>query len=292
MRSGADAAGTPRSPGARRARASALGARLLPALRVLGFVAAVAIVAAMAVRAARGLEVDDVVWWPLALALPAAAAWWLLQGHGWALLVGGGSARRYLSVWTRTQALRYLPGGIWAPASRATIVSGSILDRVATAAADQVIALAAATALGSLALAARGDLRWLRLVVLFAVPVIGSRFTRPRTRIRPARTLRVSWNFLAAFALYALAAVLVQSAVSGLADPLAVAGAACLAWSAGFVVVVTPSGLGVREVVYAALLAGVFPAAELAAGALVLRVVTIVAELVVLLVVGRPASSR
>ena len=54
-----------------------------------------------------------------------------------------------------------------------------------------------------------------------------------------------------------IAAVLVQTAVSGrLDDPFAVAGAAAVAWAAGLVVVIAPSGIGVREVVYVALLVG------------------------------------
>jgi uncharacterized membrane protein YbhN (UPF0104 family) len=51
-------------------------------------------------------------------------------------------------------------------------------------------------------------------------------------------------------------------------------------------VIIAPSGLGVREVVYVGLLAGVFAKGEPAAGAVVLRLVTIVAELLVLLASG------
>ncbi len=43
-----------------------------------------------------------------------------------------------------------------------------------------------------------------------------------------------------------------------------------------------PSGLGVREVVYVGLLSGAFAHGEPAAGAVVLRLVTIAAELLVL----------
>ena len=55
-------------------------------------------------------------------------------------------------------------------------------------------------------------------------------------------------------------------------------------------VVVAPSGLGVREVVYVGLLAGALAKGEPAAGAVVLRLVTIVAELLVL--VGSAAVSQ
>ena len=59
-------------------------------------------------------------------------------------------------------------------------------------------------------------------------------------------------------------------------------------WAAGLVVVVAPSGVGAREWVYVELLKGSIGHADLVAGALTLRVVTIVAELLVLIVAGRP----
>jgi hypothetical protein len=69
-----------------------------------------------------------------------------------------------------------------------------------------------------------------------------------------------------------------------------VAGAAAIAWAVGLVVIIAPSGVGVREVVYVALLSHAFGRPELTAAAVTLRVVTIVAELGVLLVAGRPAA--
>lgn len=264
----------------------------LPALRVLGFIAAVAIVVVMAARAARDIGFRDVARWPLPLAFAGAAAWWLLQAGGWALLASGGSRRQDMSMWCRTQALRYLPGGIWAPASRATTVRGSLLDKVSTVAAENFAALCAALTIGGLAFAAAGDLLWLPLVLLVGAPPAASRLLAGRTRIAPARTLRATGNYLIAFLAYSASAVTVQAAVSGLQDPLAVAGAAAVAWSVGFIIAVTPSGLGVREVTYVGLLAGTFPTAELAAAAVILRVVSILAELAVLVSVGRPVRRR
>lgn len=263
-------------------------ARFLPAVRVLAFVAAVAIVVAMAVRAGRDVDVREIAWWPLVPAFAAALGWWLLLARGWALLVGGRWRRSDVGTWCRTQALRYLPGGIWAPASRAVVVRGTLVDKLTTVGAENVIALCAAVAVGGVALASAGDLRWLPLVLLPAAPVVAARFAGKRTRVTPRRSLEATWNYVAAFGAYVVAAVLVQAAVSGLDEPLAVAGAAALAWGAGLVVVIAPSGLAVREVVYAALLAGSFAEAELVAAAVVLRVVTVLAELVVLLAAGRP----
>ncbi|HEV7364070.1 MAG TPA: phospholipid carrier-dependent glycosyltransferase [Solirubrobacteraceae bacterium] len=260
----------------------------MPAARLIGFVVAVAIVVVIGVRAAQSVHSDRLTWWPLPLALALATAWWLLLARGWAVLATGHSSAEDVGTWCRTQTLRYLPGGVWAPASRATILRGGLLDRLSTVAAENVIALCAALAVGGVALAASGAALWLPLVLALGAPALASRFVADRTRLEPARTRRATVNYLVAFIGYALAALLVQGAVSGFQHPFAVAGAAGIAWAAGLVAVFAPGGVGVRELVYVALLAQTLPSGELAAGAVTLRILTVIAELGVLLVAGRP----
>jgi glycosyltransferase 2 family protein len=272
--------------------APALRARLapaLPALRVARFVLAVGLVVAMGVIAVRDVPWSSLTWWLLAPALAATAGWWLLLARGWSLLAAGRTTRADMGLWCRTQVLRYLPGGIWAPTSRVALVGGTVLDRLATVAAENVVSLCAALALGGVAMTAAGRPAWGALVLVLAVPVVGARLARSRTRLDPARTNRATANGLAAFACYLAAAVLVQAAVSGWHRPLLVAGAAGISWAVGLLVVITPSGLGVRELAYAGLLAPSFVHADLAAAAVVLRALTIAAELAVLVTVGRPA---
>jgi hypothetical protein len=265
--------------------------RILPLLRTVGFIAAVGIVIAMGVGAAGDVHISRMAWWPLPLGVLAATLWWVLLGRGWVLLLAGRLNRADFSSWCRTQALRYLPGGIWAPVSRGAIMHGSSLDRLSTVAAENVISLCAAVALGGVALAAAGKLVWSPLILAAAVPIVASRFTASRSRVDPARTGRSTVNYLVAFVGYMVAAMLVQGAISGWHDLATVAGAACLSWAAGLVVVIAPSGVGAREWVYVELLKGPIVHADLVAGALTLRVVTIVAELAVLLIAGRPARS-
>jgi hypothetical protein len=69
-----------------------------------------------------------------------------------------------------------------------------------------------------------------------------------------------------------------------------VAGAAGISWAVGLLVVITPGGLGARELAYAGLLVPTFRHADVAAAAVLLRALTIGAELVVLLAIGRPAK--
>jgi uncharacterized membrane protein YbhN (UPF0104 family) len=83
--------------------------------------------------------------------------------------------------------------------------------------------------------------------------------------------------------------VLVQRAVTPGGEALQIAGAAAVAWGAGLVVIIAPGGVGVRELAYVGLLSGTLPRADLAAAAVTMRAVTVVAELAVLLLAGRPS---
>ena len=90
-------------------------------------------------------------------------------------------------------------------------------------------------------------------------------------------------------------AILTQLAVSGYDGPsraLHVAGVACVAWAVGLVVVFAPGGLGVREVVYIWLLAGLYPRAELEAAAVTTRLITVLAELAVFALDGNVATDK
>src|SRR6185503_1598230 len=176
----------------------------VPVLRVAGYVGSLAIVAAVAVQAGDDLDPSSLELWPLPLALVLIAVWWLLLASGWGLLVAGSVRRSDVGTWCRTQALRYLPGGLWAPASRVVVVRGRMLDKFATVAAENVIALCAALALGGLALTAAGRPIWLVAVPALAVPTIGSRFLASRTRVAPDRVVPATALYVGAFAAYAV----------------------------------------------------------------------------------------
>ncbi len=266
-------------------------APVLPALRGVGFVAAVAIVAYMGYRAAVEVEPSEITWWPLAPALGFAAIWWTLLGRGWGLVAAGHATRGDVSVWCRTQAVRYLPGGFWAPAARVAVLRGGMVDRLSTVIAENLTALCAALAIGAGGLAVSGRLWALPGVLIALAPVFASRFMAGRTRVEPVRIRKATGNYLLAFMAYAASAVLVQAAVSGVHDVPAVVGAAAVAWGAGLVVVIAPGGVGVREVVYVFLLSDAFPDGELAAAAVTSRLVVIAAELLVLVIAGRPPAS-
>jgi glycosyltransferase 2 family protein len=275
--------------------AASVRARLapfVPALRVARFALAVLLVVALVVVAVRDVPFETLTWWLLVPALVITAVWWTLLARGWAILASGRTTGHDMGMWCRTQVLRYLPGGIWAPTSRVVLVGGTTVDRLATVAAENVVALCAALSLGGLALGLSGRPAWAALVLAPVVPVVAARLAPGRTRLDTRRLGLATANSLAAFACYVVAAVLVQAAVSGLHEPLLVAGAAGISWAFGLVVVFTPSGLGARELAYAGLLAPSFAHADVAAAAVVLRAVTIVAELAILLAIGRTYPDR
>lgn len=249
--------------------------------RTLGFVASVGIVVWYAIKAIRDAPPRELDWPLLIVAVAGGIWWWLFLGRGWAMLMTGRWTRQDAVVWFRTQALRYLPGGIWAPVSRLTIAGGSAADRVRTVAAENIGALVAGLALGGLFMALAGRLAYLPLVLVPLAPIVLVRL-RALPKGSPAT---VPW-YLLSFAGYVVAAIFAQAAVSGWHDSALAAGAACVAWAVGLVVVIAPSGLGVREVVFVGLMAGAFAKGEAEAGAVVLRLVTIVAELLVLVASG------
>jgi hypothetical protein len=229
-----------------------------------------------------------VTWWLLVPATAATAVWWLLLARAWGVLHSGRATRADVRLWCRTQALRYLPGSIWAPVSRVAATQGGALDRVSTVTAENVAALCAALAIAGACLGAARDVRWLALVAIVAAPVAVAGLTARRTRIDRERALGATANDVVAFVAYAAAAVLVQAALSGFRHSLLVAGAAALAWGAGLVVIASPGGVGVRELVYLWLLQGHgFPRSEIIGAAVLFRAVTIAVELIVLVVLGR-----
>jgi hypothetical protein len=266
------------------------GERALPVARTAGFVVSLGIVVVMVFGAVDNVRDAHLSWPWLVPAAVAVLVWWALLARAWALLASGAATRSDMGAWCRTQALRYLPGGIWAPVSRVAVAGGRPLDRISTVTAENVISLTAALAVGGVALAAAGGWAWGLLLLAPAVPVVATALTRDRTRLTRERVLAVTTNNLAAFAAYALAAVLAQAAVSGFHDAAFVAGAAALAWSAGLVVVVSPSGAGVREVTYVALATDSVSRADAVTASVALRAATVIVELAVLAVVARPVK--
>jgi hypothetical protein len=262
------------------------------------FLGAVALLGWVCWRAARRVDLSRLDPAALVAALVAAVAYWIALAGAWSALVGAPGEASVLATWSRSQLLRFVPGGLLAPAARASRVEGDVRRRVGAALAEAALLVSVGAAIAGVAEAwASGQVVWLALEVLPCVGVLALRFGRRRWLPVGVHPVAAGVFELLARVAYVLAALACQVAAGGGVSEVAVVGAAALSWLVGYVVPISPGGLGVREAVYAALLAGLVTTtgrADPALGALALRVVTSVAELVTFLVLGgrRRATPR
>jgi hypothetical protein len=268
--------------------------RLIAIVRIVYLPLAIAFVAYIGYRAERKVDFSTLRVWALVVAFAAALVWWLCLGLGWSTLITERFEREPFAAWCKTQVTRYLPGGIWAPLSRATTVSGRLRDKASAVIAENVIVLACALAVGA-AWATVHHPYYLPAILLVLAPTAAGRWLERRSRVTRTGIVRTTGLYGFGFVAYGVSALFTQVAVSGVRTPtypLYVAGAACLAWAVGLVVVFAPGGVGVREVTYVWLLRGLYPHAELQAAAVTSRLITVLAELLVLSVISLRRRDR
>ena len=199
---------------------------------------------------------------------------------------------------------KYLPGSVWAFLAQMELAHRADVPRTRSFTASVVavcINLVTGLAIGMLVIpsVAHGDAwRYAAIGGLFAVAIAGlsppvlTRIVNLLMRVvkRPQLERPVSWKGMLAGSSWSLASWVAYGlslwvlavgagAPAGEALPLCLAGIA-LAMTAGFIVVVAPSGIGVREAVIVAALAPVLNTSAALAVALVLRLVFTVADLV------------
>jgi hypothetical protein len=264
--------------------------RVIAVLRIIYLPLALALVGYIGYDAASKVNLSTVRIWPLVLAYGTSLVWWLALAFGWSTLITERVHRAPVTSWCKTQVTRYLPGGFWAPVTRATTVQGRVRDKAAAVAAENIIVLAASIGVGALWLTVHNP-EWLPLAAVVVLPILAGRWLERRTKVTRAGVVRTTGIYAAGYVAYGFTGILTQLAVSGIRDPtypLYVAGAACVAWAAGLVVVFAPGGVGVREVVYVWMLRNLYPHADLQAAAVSSRLITILAEMTVLAVVSVP----
>lgn len=265
--------------------------RLIAFLRVVYYPIALALVAYIAYDAVKKIDLAKLHYWPLLGSYVFALAWWLCLAFGWSTLTTEKYRAREVSAWCRTQVARYFPGGIWAPVARATTVKGRVRDKVAAVAAENVIVLCIALATGALWVSVHNPV-WLPLVLIGFLPLFGIKWLARRSQVTRKGVMKTMLTYAVGYFFYGLSGILAQVAFSGLhrpTYPLYVAGATCVAWAIGLVVVFAPGGVGVRELVYIWMLSGLtYTSADLKGAAVASRLVSVFAELTVLAVVTRP----
>jgi glycosyltransferase 2 family protein len=262
--------------------------RLIAVLRVVYYPFAIVLVAWFAYQATRRIDVANLRWWPLVGSYLAALVWWSSLALAWSVLVADRFEAGWFASWCRTQVARYLPGGFWAPLARATTVQGRVRDKVAAVGAENVTVLCVALGAGAVWASVHNPL-WLPLGLVALAPIAAGRWLEQRTKVSRRAIARASVTYAVGYVAYGISGILAQLAVSGVRDPtypLYVAGASCVAWAVGLVVVFAPGGVGVREVVYVWMLTRLYPQADLKGAAVASRLVTVFAELTVLVAVG------
>lgn len=268
--------------------------RLIAVLRIVYLPLAIALVAWIGYRSGRKIDFSTVRVWALVVAYFAALVWWVALALGWSTLITERLQRSQFEAWCKTQVTRYLPGGIWAPLTRATTVQGRIRDKATAVIAENVIVAAAALGVGALWATVHTP-AILPVAAIVILPTLGARWLEQRSRVTRTAIVRTTGLYSFGYIAYGVSALLTQVAVSGVRHPtypLYVAGASCIAWVVGLVVVFAPGGVGVREVVYIWLLDGLYPHAQLQAAAVASRLVTVIAELTVLSVISLPKWGR
>lgn len=256
--------------------------------------------------------------WPLLLlAIGAGALYFGGLALGWAMLLRniGGSETRHVAlasavrIWLFSMMTRYVPGNIWHILSRVALAGQMQVSRtrvLTSATIEQVL-----TILGSLAVAALSLPLWgvevtasAQLWLLLLLPA-GLALMHPGILGRLLRLVAVrldrpelAWEYsyptffrlLLVFGLANLwAGISLYTLIGGLTTvepghfPLIV-GASALAWVAGYLSFLTPSGLGVREAFLTAVLALAFPLPVAILSSLLHRIAMTLGELLAVVI--------
>ena len=235
--------------------------------------------------------------------LAGAAALWaggLTAGaFAWATLLGGSRRADHGAALLVSQLGKYVPGGVWQATGQIGLAraTGVRLQRGATA--FSVLAVAQAVAgctYGLLLAAAWTDVALpLRILMGFGaiatLPLIDRRWIVwalrkiPRTRSASAElvpsqsVIVITWAAcLVTLAATSVAYLLMLGSFGHVSRPWLVIGAYAIAWTAGFIAIPIPSGVGVREAVLAAILHGMFPASVVVAASVYYRLVSVATE--------------
>lgn len=254
---------------------------------------------------------------PSVARLAAAIGLWMVglvcAGYAWAMLLGGHHRVEHGASLIVAQLGKYVPGGVFQASGQVGLARAAGVSVRRGATAFSVLAVCQAVAgcaflpllgfawpnaapvvrvalvVGGLASLALIDRRWM-VWILGKIPR-----TRDATEVLvPAQAVIVrAWlASVVTLGLTTVAYLVILGTYGTVHDPAWVVAAYATAWTAGFVVIPIPSGLGIREAVLVGLLHGAYPASVLVATSVYLRLTTIAAEGLMALVVShrvRPA---
>jgi len=232
-------------------------------------------------------DVARVDWLELAAAFALSVVALAASGLIWLGILRRVGARphlRWVGIFFQAQLGKYVPGSVWQYAGRTASAAAEGVPARVCAGSIGIELGSSALAAGTLALLLVGWLGALGLVA--AAIVLGAIVARPGGRMLETRSwigagLEAWLFYLAVWPLLGLGFWLCASAVTPTPsrDIPYFAASFAVAWLAGLVAVYAPGGIGVREAVLVALLAGRIGAAEALLAATASRGILTLADL-------------
>lgn len=240
---------------------------------------------------------------PLLIGFGCAVAGWLLIGLGWwqAVRAVGGRLGPIpaVRIWILSMVWRYLPGNVWHFFGRAYLAGQAGESRmvvIASSALEQILTLAGACLVLLLCAIGWPGGRWLAAPaalglagsLLILQPAIGRPVSRVLARWTgqdahlvaptPGRLLGLVGLFAGAQLCTGLSLWALAGAIGATAAPAPLIGAAVAGWAIGYLSLLTPSGLGVREGAVIVLLTPLIGAPAALLAGLLSRAVAMLAE--------------
>ncbi|MFC1437826.1 lysylphosphatidylglycerol synthase transmembrane domain-containing protein [Streptacidiphilus sp. N1-10] len=257
---------------------------------------------------------SDLSWPTLVGALVALLVASVASMQGWRTLLAGFGSRPPLrgaaQVFFVGQLGKYLPGSVWSVVAQMDLGRAYKIPprRSASAAALAMLVsvasglLCTVCALPFLQGGSTGGYGWAFLAVPVILAMLHPRLLNPlldrllKLARRPALehrvsgrtiTLSLAWSLL----YWGLVGLQIWILVVGMGVPALKAlapsiGGFAFAWSVGFLIIIAPAGAGVRDVILAAMLTPIMDVGLATAVALVSRVLTVVADLLVAALAG------
>lgn len=236
-------------------------------------------------------------WRPAIVSLVILQAWYLLRYLGWSLI-----SRQFgvidthaanMKMWTLSELLRYIPGNVWSLAARFRGARQRGADR---GGATMAVALEAIGLIFGAATVAAWFWRpgfwvvWTAgvLMAIGLLPVLLNFIGRWRkwttTTVTWSQSAQLIFLYVVVWLVYGYAQALIIQALPGLTLPAIprLIGINVLAWLLGYLSLVTPMGLGVREVVFVSLLRTTVLPSLASVLAVLTRVWLVISELVFL----------
>jgi hypothetical protein len=238
------------------------------------------------------------VWWVIG-GLAVFQLWFLLRFLAWEMIVRrhGSDSQRHqtLRSWAVSELMRYVPGNVWSFAAkyRSSVDSGANRAGAIQALMVEAFGLLSGAALISALFLDPHDWWWVALGIVVLLPLVTPWFfvgvakllhwkDVPRVSLIESLVLLVWHCFV--WLVFGLASAMIYHSFPDL-PPITYArliGVNVAAWLIGYVSIITPMGLGVREVTFVKLVAGTLTNAVASLVALVTRVCFVISELIFL----------